>query len=245
MEYTPRQGLQKYTSDNYDTPDSRSDFISSSYMKKNVEPFTFNSDNIDDLKAGTANILVAVRCRPISQKESSISDIETIGVVEDRVVVLREPPNDLDPRESSRGPKREKNFTFDHFFDQKVSNLMIHERCTRNLIPGVTSGFNGTVFAYGATGAGKTYTMMGSPNNPGIMSFTLQDLFQQIAMKQDGRKLDVKISFFEVYNETIIDLLGDRNSNLDIREDSDRGIFVLGITEYSVISEDEVMRYLK
>jgi hypothetical protein len=99
MDYTPRQGLQKYMSDNYDTPDSRSDLITSSYMKKNTEPFTFNSENIDDLKAGTANILVAVRCRPLSQKESSISDIETIGVVEDRVVVLREPPNDLDPRE--------------------------------------------------------------------------------------------------------------------------------------------------
>lgn len=246
MDYTPKQGLQRYSSEFYDTPDNRSDIVSSSYSKrKQNEPFTFNSDNIDDLKAGTANILVAVRCRPLSQKESSISDMETIGVVEDRVVVLREPPSENDGRESSRGPRREKNFTFDHFFDQKVSNLTIHERCTRNLIPGVVGGYNGTVFAYGATGAGKTYTMMGSSNNPGIMSFTLQDLFQNIAMKQDGRNLIVKISFFEVYNEMIIDLLGDRNSNLDIREDSEKGVFVLGITEYSVNSEDEVMRYLK
>jgi len=246
MDYTPKQGLQRYSSDFYDIPDNRSDIISSSYSKnKHVEPFTFSSDNIDDLKAGTANILVAVRCRPLSQKESSISDMETIGVVEDRVVVLREPPSDNDGRESSRGPRRDKNFTFDHFFDQKVSNLTIHERCTRNLVSGVTSGYNGTVFAYGATGAGKTYTMMGSPNNPGIMSFTLQDLFQQISLKQDGRNLTVKISFFEVYNETIIDLLGEKNSNLDIREDSEKGVFILGITEYTAASEDEVMRYLK
>jgi hypothetical protein len=158
MDYTPRQGLHKYSSEPYDTPDSRSDIISSSYSKKNIEPFTFNSDNIDDLKTGTANILVAVRCRPLNQKEASISNTETIGIVEDRVIMLREPPSDSDGRENSRGLKREKNFTFDHYFDQKVSNLQIHERCTRNLIPGVTSGYNGTVFAYGATGAGKTYT---------------------------------------------------------------------------------------
>jgi kinesin family protein 18/19 len=158
MDYTPRQGLHKYSSEYYETPDSRSELVSSSYSKKNIEPFTFNSDNIDDLKAGTANILVAVRCRPLNQKESSISDTETIGIVEDRVVVLREPPTDTDGRENSRGPKREKNFTFDHFFDQKVSNLAIHERCTKNLIAGVIGGYNGTVFAYGATGAGKTYT---------------------------------------------------------------------------------------
>jgi kinesin family protein 18/19 len=87
--------------------------------------------------------------------------------------------------------------------------------------------------------------MMGSLNNPGIMSFTLQELFTQIAMKQDDRKLIVKISFFEVYNETIIDLLGEKNSNLDIREDSKQGVFILGIKEYTVSSEDEVMRYLK
>jgi hypothetical protein len=109
----------------------------------------------------------------------------------------------------------------------------------------VIGGYNGTVFAYGATGAGKTYTMMGSLNNPGIMSFTLQELFSQIGMKHDGRKLEVKISFLEVYNETIIDLLGEKNSNLDIREDSERGVFILGITEYTVSSEEEVMRYLK
>lgn len=63
------------------------------------------------------------------------------------------------------------------------------------------SGYNATVFAYGATGAGKTYTMMGSQIQPGIMFLTVEELFNQVTNENQGKEYVVKISYLEIYNE--------------------------------------------
>lgn len=69
---------------------------------------------------------------------------------------------------------------------------------TKPLIENVVTGYNATVFAYGATGAGKTYTMLGSDNRPGIMGLTLNDLFDHMDSTKEDVKYRVTMSYLEV-----------------------------------------------
>lgn len=75
------------------------------------------------------------------------------------------------------------------------------------MIDGIVSGYNGSVFAYGATGAGKTYTMLGREDDLGVMGRSVKELFRQIELNSSQREYKLKISYIEVYNEIIRDLL--------------------------------------
>ena len=76
-----------------------------------------------------------------------------------------------------RNRTKEKRYAFDFAFDKDCGQLEIFKHTTKFLVEGILHGFNATVFAYGATGAGKTYTMVGTEENPGNMFMTLKDLF--------------------------------------------------------------------
>lgn len=80
-------------------------------------------------------------------------------------------------------------------------------------------GYNASVFAYGATGAGKTYTMLGTEENPGIMMLSIDELFNSIEDYSRERDYKIKVSYVEVYNENIRDLLTERDEYLELRED--------------------------
>lgn len=80
-------------------------------------------------------------------------------------------------------------------------------------------GYNASVFAYGATGAGKTYTMLGTEDKPGIMMLSIDELFSSIEVYQKERDYKLKVSYVEVYNENIKDLLNDSAEYLELRED--------------------------
>ena len=150
------------------------------------------------------------------------------------------------PEEAFRGYReKEKTYAFDYAFSQDVDQQYIFERTTKFLIEGVMNGFNATVFAYGATGAGKTYTMMGEEDNDGLMLLSIQELFDQMDRVSSEMDYQLKISYIEVYNENIKDLLNDKNPNLDLREDSTRGIIVAGVTEIMTTNTDEIMHLLR
>ncbi|GBO28866.1 Kinesin-like protein KIF19 [Araneus ventricosus] len=72
----------------------------------------------------------------------------------------------------------------------------VYEKTTKNLVENVVDGYNGTVFAYGATGSGKTHTMVGVDDEPGIMVRALQDLFKEVDLK--NKMYDVSMSYLEV-----------------------------------------------
>lgn len=150
------------------------------------------------------------------------------------------------PEEAFRGfREKEKTYAFDYAFDEDVEQHYIFERTTKFLIEGVMSGFNATVFAYGATGAGKTYTMMGEEDNDGVMLLSVEELFNQIEIVSTEKDYQLKISYIEVYNENIKDLLVMRNKYLDLREDPVRGIMVAGVTEIMTTNTDEIMSLLR
>lgn len=106
-------------------------------------------------------------------------------------------------------------------------------------------GYNASVFAYGSTGAGKTYTMLGTEENPGIMMNSIDELFVTIENYTAERDYKIKISYVEVYNENIKDLLTDRSDYLELREDNLKGICVAGVTEIMTTNVDEIMRYIR
>ncbi|KAJ2905508.1 tubulin-dependent ATPase kip3, partial [Coemansia aciculifera] len=101
-------------------------------------------------------------------------------------------------------------------------------------------GYNATVFAYGATGCGKTYTISGCAEDPGVVFLTMQELFDRIAIAEDERTVEVALSYLEVYNETIRDLLCE-SGPLALREDTKQGVTVAGLSEHVPRSVSEVM----
>jgi kinesin family protein 18/19 len=85
-------------------------------------------------------------------------------------------------------------------------------------VEGVLQGRNGTVFCYGATGAGKTYTMLGTIENPGVMVLAIKDLFLKVRQRSHDGSHSIQLSYLEVYNVTVIDLLSP-GTPLLLRED--------------------------
>jgi kinesin family protein 3/17 len=120
----------------------------------------------------------------------------------------------------------------------------------------VLEGYNGTMFAYGQTGCGKTHTMMGpsaalDPGSPdsdqrGIIPRAVRQIFGFIEAADKNIKFLVRCSYLEIYNENILDLLASRNSqeHLQIKEDPNKGIFVKDLTTVIVKSVPELEKML-
>ncbi|NXP56468.1 KIF19 protein, partial [Heliornis fulica] len=158
-------------------------------------------------------------------------------------VVLMDPSED--PDDILRANRsREKTFVFDMVFDHRATQEEVYVSTTKNLIGGVISGYNATIFAYGPTGAGKTYTMLGMDCEPGIYIRTLQDLFKALEATTEEMDYRVSMSYLEIYNEAIRDLLNPSSGFLDLREDSRGSIQIAGITEVSTRNAQEIMQLL-
>ncbi|XP_038591524.1 kinesin-like protein KIF19 [Micropterus salmoides] len=188
-------------------------------------------------------LTVALRIRPLSDAEQEEAATIVAHRVDDQMVVLMDPMED--PDDILRANRsREKTYMFDVAFDYSASQEEVYRATTKGLIEGLISGYNATVFAYGPTGCGKTYTMLGTDKEPGIYVRTLNDLFRAIEETSDDMLYSVSMSYLEIYNEMIRDLLNPSSGFLDLREDSKGEIQVAGITEVSTINAQEIMELL-
>ncbi|XP_062299259.1 kinesin-like protein KIF19 [Scomber scombrus] len=188
-------------------------------------------------------LTVALRIRPLSDAEQEEEAKIVAHRVDDQMVVLMDPMED--PDDILRANRsREKTYMFDVAFDFSASQDEVYRATTKGLIEGLISGYNATVFAYGPTGCGKTYTMLGTDKEPGIYVRTLNDLFRAIEETSDDMLYSVSMSYLEIYNEMIRDLLNPSSGFLDLREDSKGVIQVAGITEVSTINAQEIMELL-
>ncbi|KAJ4747336.1 Kinesin-like protein [Rhynchospora pubera] len=111
-------------------------------------------------------------------------------------------------------------------------------------IAGVIQGLNATVFAYGSTGSGKTYTMVGTTKDPGLMVLSLNTIFDHIKKDKSSDAFEVSCSYLEVYNEVIYDLLEKSSGHLELREDPQHGIVVAGLRSIKVHSADRILELL-
>ncbi|WMV24058.1 hypothetical protein MTR67_017443, partial [Solanum verrucosum] len=140
-------------------------------------------------------------------------------------------------------PNQPAKFEFDRIFGNECHTLEIYEARTKNIVSAAVQGFNGTVFAYGQTSSGKTHTMRGSITEPGVIPMSVQDLFNFIEKEVD-REFLVRMSYMEIYNEEINDLLVPEHRKLQIHESIERGIFVAGLREEIVASPDQVLELM-
>jgi kinesin family protein 18/19 len=134
-------------------------------------------------------------------------------------------------------------FAFDRVFDENATQADVYEGTTKNLLDSVLDGYNATVFAYGATGCGKTHTITGTSQQPGIIFLTMQELFEKINERSSEKHTEISLSYLEIYNETIRDLLvpGGSKQGLMLREDANQGVSVAGLTSLHPKDVQEVM----
>ncbi|KAK8058089.1 Kinesin-like protein [Apiospora phragmitis] len=179
-------------------------------------------------------------------KQSGIRSV--IKVVDDRCLVF-DPPEDNPVQKFLRsvvpnGKKvKDQVFAFDRVFDDNTTQNEVYEGTTKNLLDSVLDGYNATVFAYGATGCGKTHTITGTAQMPGIIFLTMQELFEKIGERSDEKHTEITLSYLEIYNETIRDLLvpGGSKTGLMLREDANAGVTVSGLTSHHPKDVQEVM----
>ena len=222
---------------------------------KNQSLFNTNnqSPNLKQ-KFSKQNMIVAVRCRPLSQRELEFSNINTI-TIEKEVVTVSNPIEYNSNDVSNLYLNKEKNititktkqnkFAFDFAFQEKTNQEEIYHYTTETLLQSVFDGFNSTVFAYGATGSGKTYTMVGNGENPGLMVRTISDLFNMIKSNNNDNNYRITINYIEVYNETLKDLLSENeNSNVELRSDPLKGNVLIGCEFIEVNNANDAFKLL-
>ncbi|CAO1400372.1 unnamed protein product [Diamesa serratosioi] len=187
-------------------------------------------------------VKVIVRCRPTNTIEQDRRSKTIVRVDECRV--LLENPSD------KKAP--EKSFLFDSAYDGSSNNDTIYSDICYSLVESVLEGYNSTIFAYGQTGCGKSYTMQGpvlstlldnhlaetkhlqSAKNNGIISDSFEHLFEAISVSNEIRYL-VLVSYLEIYNENVRDLLNnDASNNLKLKENPSDGVIVENLSEYPV-----------
>ena len=121
-------------------------------------------------------------------------------------------------------------FNFDKVYSIENDTQLIYKEMCKDVVSSALEGYNGSIFMYGQTTSGKTYTMLGSPNNPGILPCVLRDIFLKIKkIKQNNDNIEFKVycSYIEIYNENIHDLLTDSNF-LKLIDDKKYGVIVAG-----------------
>ncbi|XP_022935551.1 kinesin-like protein KIN-7O [Cucurbita moschata] len=166
-------------------------------------------------------IHVTVRARPLSAADAKTSPWRISG----NSIFIPNHPNKFD---------------FDRVFGEDCSTFEVYQARTKEIVASAVRGFNGTVFAYGQTNSGKTHTMRGSPTEPGIIPLAVNNLFDVIHQDAD-REFLLRMSYMEIYNEEINDLLVPEHRKLQIHESLERGIYVAGLREEIVASSDQVL----
>ncbi|CDQ91296.1 unnamed protein product [Oncorhynchus mykiss] len=199
-------------------------------------------------------VKVVIRCRPLNRKEEAAAAVGGIVEMDMRLgqVVLWNP----------HGPPGEprKTFTFDSVYDPSSKQRDLYDETVRPLIDSVLDGFNGTIFAYGQTGTGKTYTMQGvwlEPERRGVIPNAFEHVFTQISRSSADRQYLVRASYLEIYREEIRDLL-DPNMHaphvpnvhthtyrtLELRESPESGVYVRDLTSCVCKSVKEIQELM-
>ncbi|XP_064025747.1 kinesin-like protein KIF18B isoform X2 [Pogoniulus pusillus] len=186
---------------------------------------------------GEGTVAVMVRVRPPAAGERAAQQ-PLLRVVDRNTLVFD--PEGLGgasgpalPARGTKHPRKQQKFVFDRVFGEQARQEEVFQHATRDMVGSVLDGYNCSVFAYGATGAGKTFTMLGSEQSPGIIYLTMVELYKRLEAMKEERTYEVLVSYLEVYNEQIHDLLEPKGP-LSIREEPGRGAVVQGLSFHQV-----------
>uniref|UniRef100_A0A834RCS1 Kinesin-like protein n=2 Tax=Sarcoptes scabiei TaxID=52283 RepID=A0A834RCS1_SARSC len=210
---------------------------------RNLVSLSSSMDNLNSSKSidHPSSVKVAVRMRPLSETEKTQQkDKKPDILIKDGKVMV---------------PSKKELFEFDQCFDSSnpelfnfASQELVYRKMAQPLLESAFQGYNICLFAYGQSGSGKTYTMMGPEDNPGITPRFLNDLFRRVS---NSSNIDfiVNVSFMEIYNEKIFDLLSDEfesfSKKLRVREHPQTGPYVEDLTIVTVETYEEAMNLLR
>lgn len=183
------------------------------------------------------NVRVVVRCRPMNEKEVASSCSLAVNVDESRGIITVKNRN-------ARTGEPPKQFTYDRVFGIDSKQVDIYNDAARPIVNCVLEGYNGTIFAYGQTGTGKTFTMEGVRTVPelrGIIPNSFAHIFGHIAKMDGDIRFLVRVSYLEIYNEDVRDLLGkDQQAKLEVKERPDVGVYVKDLSSYVMNNADDL-----
>ncbi|XP_061563066.1 LOW QUALITY PROTEIN: kinesin-like protein KIF13B [Cololabis saira] len=194
-----------------------------------------------------SNVKVAVRVRPMNRREK---DLKTKCVVEmdGNQTVLHPAATHLSKGDPRNQPKV---FAYDYCFwsmdesqqDKFAGQDVVFQCLGESLLDNAFMGYNACIFAYGQTGSGKSYTMMGSAEQPGLIPRLCSSLFSRTVQEAfEGETFAVEVSFMEIYNEKVRDLLDPKGSRqaLRVREHKVLGPYVDGLSRLAVASYKDI-----
>ncbi|KAK3328485.1 P-loop containing nucleoside triphosphate hydrolase protein [Cercophora scortea] len=211
------------------------------------------------------NVRVVVRVRAFLPREIQrrAECLIRMDPVSQSTTLMAPRDGDSDPANararSRRAVAEDKTFTFDSSFwshdradEHYATQADVYDSLGEEFLDHNFEGYHTCIFAYGQTGSGKSYTMMGTPDQPGLIPRTCEDLFERIAAAQEETpniSYNVRVSYFEVYNEHVRDLLVPVVPNqppyyLKIRESPIEGPYVKDLTEVPVRGIDEILRHM-
>ncbi|KAK2588897.1 hypothetical protein KPH14_001758 [Odynerus spinipes] len=224
--------------------------LSGNVSKPSTSGSVTSSVQVENNKSET-NIKVIVRVRPPNDNELQLNSKIIVKILNDKVLIF-DPKEKENPfyyqgvvqkgRDFLKKQNKELQFIFDKIFDDSSTNTDIFEGSTKDLITNLLDGYNCSVFAYGATGAGKTHTMLGSSKDPGLTYHTVAELFSQIEKQSKHYEFNLGVSYLEIYNENVQDLLH-KSEQLQLREDRCK-VIVAGLKIIPIKNAEELLLLL-
>ncbi|MEE6457765.1 hypothetical protein FKM82_000028 [Ascaphus truei] len=187
----------------------------------------------------TDKIRVCVRKRPLSLREERRGEVNVVTVEDKETIFIYEKKEAVNLKQYIL----QHVFYFDEVFSEAFTNQDVYMKTAHPLIQHIFNGGNATCFAYGQTGAGKTYTMIGTQKNPGLYALAAKDIFQQLESAQPREDYLVWISFYEIYCGQLYDLLNGRK-RLFAREDGKHVVQIVGLREVQVSSVDLLLEMI-
>ena len=182
---------------------------------------------------GSGRIKVAVRKRPLNAagNEGGVDVVDTLG----KAVIVCEHKERVD---LSKYTERQ-TYHFDECYHEENTNIDVYRGTAQPLIETFFEGGNASCFAYGQTGSGKTHTMLGHSKEEGLYLLAARELFSRLLPS-----MRIMASFYEIYCNTLYDLLGDRKV-LFPREDANKKVNIVGLSEHCVESVSELLDLMK
>lgn len=180
----------------------------------------------------TSRIRVAVRLRPYMDSQDEKAEGPCVRGLDTQNLEI------INWRNATETVK----YHFDAFHGEETTQQEVYLSSVKPVLPHLLNGQNASIFAYGPTGAGKTHTMLGSREQPGVIPRAVRSIFKTVKAKEkeeDGWNYSIGMSYLEIYNEKVLDLLSPGTQDLPIREDKDRNILIPGLTQTPLSSYQE------
>ncbi|KAF4636099.1 hypothetical protein G7Y89_g1996 [Cudoniella acicularis] len=234
---SPPQSRSSSAQDSYSTSATTFEDTGDVFRGREVSGDATNDNRSSKPPEGKGNVIVSVRVRPDAGANADRAKSDSDWKVDGRKSLV-----------SFRGKE-------DNVFATHDNNAKVYDSSAKRLVRRVMEGYHGTVFAYGMTGTGKTFSMQGTATSPGVIPLAITDIFSYIR-ETPSREFLLRVSYLEIYNEKIHDLLSappagtvvgpgaPQQEEIKLREDSKRGVYASPLKEEIVQSPTQLLRVI-